>query len=81
MFEMNQHAQEWQNKPSFREVLEAVCGHPVSEQEADDALYTLTEFFKLLGEIEQEQQEKNQIVEDSLMKEMKKYLNQQILKI
>lgn len=49
-------AKEWQNKRSFKETLEAVCGHPVSEQEADDALYTLTEFFKLLGKIEQEQQ-------------------------
>ena len=49
------HAQEWQNKPSFREVLAAVYGHPVSDQEAADALFTLTEFFKLLDVMDREQ--------------------------
>ena len=51
----NCHAQEWQNKPSFREVLAEVYGHPVSDQEAADALFTLTEFFKLLDVMDREQ--------------------------
>lgn len=54
------HAQEWQNKPSFREVLAAVYGHPVSDQEAADALFTLTEFFKLLDVMDREQNSSKQ---------------------
>lgn len=54
------HAQERQNKPSFREVLEEVHGHPVSEQEAADALFTLTEFFKLLDVMDREQNPQEQ---------------------
>lgn len=49
------NAQERQNKHSFREVLAAVYGHPVSDQEAADALFTLTEFFKLLDVMDKEQ--------------------------
>ena len=49
------HAQERQNKHSFREVLAEVYGHPVSDQEAADALFTLTEFFKLLDVMDREQ--------------------------
>jgi len=56
------HAQERQNKPSFREVLEEVYGHPVSEQEAADALFTLTEFFKLLDVMDREQHPQEQEV-------------------
>ena len=54
------HAQEWQNKHSFREVLAEVYGHPVSDQEAADALFTLTEFFKLLDVMDREQQAQKQ---------------------
>lgn len=56
----NCHAQEWQNKPSFREVLEDVNGHPVSEQEAADAQFTLTEFFRLLDVMDREQNPQEQ---------------------
>jgi len=55
-------AQERQNKTSFREVLAEVYGHPVSDQEAADALFTLTEFFKLLGVMDREQNSQEQEV-------------------
>lgn len=56
----NCHAQEWQNKPSFSEVLEEVYGNPIPEQEAADARFALTEFFKLLDAMDVEQQAQKQ---------------------
>ena len=56
MTELNCHAQERQNKPSFREVLEEVYGCSISAQEAEDAQFALTEFFKLLDVIDRERQ-------------------------
>ena len=53
------HAQEGQNKPSFKEVLEEVYGHPVSPEEAADAQIALIQFFGLLNAIDQEQDPKN----------------------
>jgi len=55
-------AQERQNKPSFREELAEVYGHPVSDQESADALFTLTEFFKLLDVMDREQNSQEQEV-------------------
>ena len=54
------HAQERQNKDPFKQILAAVYGHPVSDQEAADALFTLTEFFKLLDVMDREQQAQEQ---------------------
>lgn len=60
MIDNYQPAQEWQNKHSFREVLAEVYGHPVSDQEAADALFTLTEFYKLLDVMDREQHAQKQ---------------------
>ena len=60
MITNQQPANEWQNKHSFREVLADVYGHPVSDQEAADALFTLTEFFKLLDVMDREQNSSKQ---------------------
>lgn len=60
MLKTQKYAQERQNKLSFRELLEEVYGDPVSEQEAADAQFALTEFFKLLGAMDREQQAREQ---------------------
>ena len=49
-------AQHELNKRSFKEVLEEVYGCPVSEQEAFDALFNLTELMMLLDQMDREQQ-------------------------
>ncbi len=54
------YAPDEQNKPSYREVLEEVFGQTFTEQEAQDALFTQTEFIRLLAQIEQEQIDQEQ---------------------
>lgn len=54
MIQNVKRAQGGHQKPSFKETLEAVYGYPITEQEAADALFSLTEFFKLLGNLDQE---------------------------
>jgi len=56
MKDKNKQAQHEQNKRSFKEVLEEIYGCPVSEQEAFDALFNLTELMMLLDQIDREQQ-------------------------
>lgn len=60
MTKHNRRAQKWQNKPSFREVLTEVYGDSVSAQEAADAQFALTEFFKLLDVMDREQRAQEQ---------------------
>lgn len=49
-------AQHELNKRSFKEVLEEVYGQQFSEQEAFDAQFRLIEFFRLLDQMDREQQ-------------------------
>ena len=53
MTTLNCHAQERQNKHSFKRVLEEVYRQAFSDQEAADAQFALIEFFKLLNAMEQ----------------------------
>ena len=41
-----------QKEHSFKESLEELCGHKVSEQEAFNALYDLSELLRVLDEID-----------------------------
>ena len=60
MKDKKKQAQHEQNKRSFKEVLEEVYGCPVSEQEAFDALFRLVQFFRLLDQMDREQQREKQ---------------------
>ena len=56
MKDKKKQAQHEQNKRSFKEVLEEVYGQQFSEQEAFDAQFRLIEFFRLLDQMDREQQ-------------------------